>query len=189
MFAATSIVTTAEGVIGFWVQTTDFGLDSVRKCFGFTAETGFPVRFHLTGAGSGSTDVTVYTNDGRTGQATIATSGVAMASGSKYFVMFEWKDSTNYRKVSAYNSSLALINANTDSSTNFTIDGTPSEIWIGNSGSWRGYIDNVFIADSVADADTIVANANITSYTEYGGGGGGSSASTKTHFHRMLRSA
>jgi hypothetical protein len=178
MFDAASIWTASQGAVGFWVQTTDFSLDSSRKCFALTeASSGFPVRIYLTGAGSGSTDVTAYTNDARTGQATIATSGVAMATGSKYFVTFQWNTSTNSRRVAVYNSSLTLINANEDTSTSFTVDGTPGQVWVGNSGSWRGYFDNVFIGSAYGDATAFVTNAAIESYTSYGSGG--ASATTR----------
>lgn len=168
MFDAASIWTVSQGSIGFWVQTTDFSLDTDRKCFALTEATSNQcVRVHLTGAGSGSTDVTVYTNDGRTGQATIATSGVAMATGSKYFVTFQWNTATNSRRVAVYNSSLVLIDDTEDTSTSFTVDGTPSQIWVGNMGSWRGYQDNVFIGSAYTDAPIFVTNAAIESYTSY----------------------
>jgi hypothetical protein len=171
-FAPASIVTASAGTVAFWFQCTDFGLDDNRTFFTVNDSGGGSdtIRLRLEGA-SGAANVVLYTDYGEVGtQASIATVGANLASGSKYFVVASWDDSANDRRIAVYNSSGVLIDDTEDTSTAFSIATTsPDTIIIGNNGAYRGYYDNVFIGNAYADSATFLEKRNIESYTEYAG--------------------
>lgn len=162
----------SAGAVAFWFYTTS-GRSTDRDLF-----------FYVRGSASSNDNITLRCGGSNTIKFIIRNAtngGIELAHGSTisdntwYFVVFAWDSAASTRRISLYDSSGAEIGTTvTDNSTGFTTNlpaNLTSRLQFGdNTGSGPyGFVDNVFIGDAYADADTFVSKKSITSYTEYAG--------------------
>lgn len=104
---------------------------------------------------------------------TLATTAANLAIDTWYFVTASWHLSADKRRIRVYDASGSLIQEVEDTSTDLAgcTPGTVDTIRVGNNSSHTSgvYVDNVFIGDAYADADTFYSKRDITSYTQYSG--------------------
>jgi len=185
-FSATSIVGASAGCVALWVTVTSITSDpeiffeaddvSTAHCFSIVTTAGIE-----TSTGTAK----LIINRGQAGVNEVEALSANLALNTPYFFIAAWDDTANDRYIGVYNSSGALIVANEDPTTNWTGTGTPTVFKIGNSGGFRGYIDNVFIGNAYADKDVFLSNRNITSYASYSTGSSAKAAIAGRHYSRM----
>jgi len=100
---------------------------------------------------------------------------VGLSTDTTYFAIFKWDSSQNDRRCEVYDSGGASVGTDEDLTTSFSAY-LPMETFPVTDGlyfgEWSGvaiqfYMDNIFLASTYADADTIYCNRGITSYTSY----------------------
>lgn len=162
----------SAGAVGFWFYTTS-GRSTDRDLFFFVRGSASSNDCIAVRCG-GSNTLKLHIRNATNGAAELA-HGSAISDNAWYFVVVAWDSVTNSRRISLYDAAGAEVGSTvTDTTTNFTNNlpaNLTSRFQFGdNTGSGPfGYVDNAFIGDAYADADTFVANKNITSYTSYSG--------------------
>ena len=164
----------SAGAVGFWFYTTS-GRNTDRDLF-FFARGSASANDCINVRCGGSNTVKFQIRNATNGAAELA-HGSAISDNTWYFVVVAWDSATNSRRISLYDSAGAEVGTTvTDTSTDFTSNlpaNLTSRFQFGdNTGSGPfGFVDNAFIGDAYADADTFVSNKSITSYTNYSAGG------------------
>jgi hypothetical protein len=112
------------------------------------------------------------------GQVDLDTSGASLAAGNWYFVVGQWDQPNNSRRIAVYDSSGALLAENEDIATAYSaptaLDASDG-LRFGDASGWgatrNGWFDNIFVGSAYTDAATFLSNRDITSYTGYTVGG------------------
>lgn len=171
--AATTNINRLTGSIGFWVNVQTW---LPHRAF-FVAMGSF-FEYTLGIQMTGSTELRLRINDqSATLASSFDTTAAAMAAGNWYFVTSSWDQPNNKRRIRVYNSDRSLRHEAEDTVTAFS---APADL-VGTGGLYFGegnllggaleyYEDNFFIGSAYADADTFLANAAITSVTQYATG-------------------
>jgi hypothetical protein len=174
--AATTNVNRLTGSVGFWVNVQTW-LNA--RAFLFISGSFFEYSIGVQMVND--TEIRLRINDqSATLASSFDTTAASMATATWYFVTASWDQPNNKRRIRVYNSAKSLIQQVEDTTTAYS---APTDlvltdgIYIGEGNGLGGaldyYLDNIFIGNAYADADTFLTNADITSYTQYGAGGGG----------------
>lgn len=168
--AETTVWSRLNGTVAMWVQWSTAAsapFAQVGDDSGFTEN----ITLHLVGSG----DLRMRIDEDGAGQSNIQTSGGLLAANTFYFVTCSWDQPNNSRRIAVYDTSGALVDSATDTSTAFTapvalVGGDRFRIGelAGSGPTWK--IDNVFVGNAYLDYVTFLANRDITSYTSFSAG-------------------
>lgn len=169
--ASASIVTPGEGCVGFWLRVESWQDGGIVFNAYLSTQTSRYIRATLVG----TDEMRLAIRNPDAGPAVeLSTNAANLTTAAYFFILFRWRDAggENDREISVYNSSLTLLQTVTDLATAYEHPGSIDTLAIGDLGAAGGTyrVDNLFVGNSWDDAADILANANITSWTEFGGG-------------------
>ena len=161
---------------GFWIYVNTWLAGAQLQNYVNQTTANNYMQFRLIGAsGSGGIELNLRVQGG--GNYTLNTGDKGLATGNWYFFQWDIDTANTTARLRVFNSSRVIIgSATVDTAVPanaFTDSGTAGEemdrcyFGEGGGGTVDLHIDNIFIANAY-DED-LIGNANITSYTEYGG--------------------
>lgn len=174
--SSNDLISTAGGSAAFSFRVTTWGNGAVI----FTA-VGTAGNDHIR-VELGTTDELIFRHRvSGTSNLTLTTTAANIATGTWYSVVIRWDPSAEDRRIEVYDDAGSLIQAVEDTTTAF---GPQTDLIALRIGETAGvacdvHIDNVFIADTYAEA--LEDFLHITSYTEYGVAAGGEVSWTPKH--------
>lgn len=176
-FDSASIVTIDQGSIGAWIQyKTAVPGSGLLALFTIRENTPTQTNDYIAFVTKSSQEIALTVRkDGGAG-AEVATTAANLAVDNWYFVTGSWHLSQDKMRMRVYDASGTLVQEAEDTATDLSskIPASVDTIMIGNTASFVNpiWIDNVFIGDDYADADTFHTKRNIMSYTEYASSSG-----------------
>lgn len=173
--ALSSIFSNTAGTIAFWFRASAWA--SGTGLFDVNGTSGDFLRIRPSGSSNTDIEFEFYVGSNGSGEFTVATTSVNGGLNTWYFVVVSWQSSG--MRIRVYDNSLSLLQEATNATLTLPIAALGTSCTIGTwDAGGRHFIDNIFVGNAYADADTFVTKATITSYTEYSG----AAASTTSHF-------
>lgn len=174
-FDLASDIVLSAGSAGFWIYPDNWAAGMIFWQALDVSSTADHISLTKTGS-SGSGGITLEVRDAGFGNSTITTGDLGITTGNWYFVTFGWSESATSLYIHVFDNTLTELAAATEDTAvaanyfppwaNLDVLRLGHQSGTGNS----AHFDNYMISDSYSE--DLVSNANITSYTSWGGGGG-----------------
>jgi len=173
--ASETVTPTTTGSIAFYFRIQTWVNDASLFMVRANASSDTNIKIFL----STGDDLSFSIRDLTLGTRTLPTVGAGLTTNTTYFATFQYDTGADDMKICIYDSGGSLVQACTEDLSTAVyepdaLDASNGFRW-GESAGYNAafYIDNTFVGNAYADADTFYCNRNITSYASYGACGGG----------------